>query len=291
MKLLRHGRRGQERPGLLDRDGTFRDLGDLLPDIHPGLLAPAALRALKAIEPRQLPPVPTGARLGPPLSGIGKYIAVGLNYHGHAAETGNPVPTQPVLFPKWISCISGPNDDIPYPHSACKLDWEAEIGIVIGSQARNVDEQDALAHVAGYCLANDVSDRYFQKEGGAGQWGKGKGFDGFGPIGPYLVTADEIPNPQDVDLWLEVNGETMQRSNTSDMIFSFARLISECSRFMTLEPGDLIITGTPSGVGLGMKPPRFLQPGDIVTLGASGLGTQQQRVVAAQKASRDPEAS
>lgn len=190
-----------------------------------------------------------------------------------------PVPEQPVLFPKWTSCLSGPDDDVVVPHERCKLDWEVELGIVIGATARHVSEERALDCVAGYCVANDVSDRHYQFEGGAGQWGKGKGFDTFGPVGPYLVTADEVPDPQALGLWLKVNGETMQESNTSDMVFSCAHLVSHCSRFMTLEPGDLIITGTPQGVGLGMKPPRFLRAGDVVTLGIAGLGTQTQRVV------------
>ncbi len=286
MKLLRFGQPGHERPAILDADGIGRDLGDLLPDLHPRLLAPATLRALRAIDPVRLPRIPDGTRIGPPVADIGKFIAIGLNYHAHAAETGNPAPTQPVVFAKWTSCIGGPDDDIVYPHPSCKLDWEVELGIVIGSQARHVAEEDALAHVAGYCLANDVSDRHYQREGGAGQWGKGKGFDSFGPIGPWLITTDEVPDPQNLDLWLAVNGETVQRSSTSDMIFSCARLVSECSRFMTLEPGDLIITGTPPGVGLGMKPPRFLQPGDVVTLGATSLGMQRQTVVPAGAASR-----
>ena len=209
-----------------------------------------------------------------------KFIAVGLNYRAHAAEGGMPVPDQPVLFPKWTSCLSGPDDDIVVPHERCKLDWEVELGIVIGTTARDVPEARALEHVAGYCVSNDVSDRHFQFEGGGGQWGKGKGFDTFGPVGPWLVTVDEVPDPQKLDLWLKVNGETMQHSSTADMVFDCAQLVSHCSRFMTLEPGDLIITGTPQGVGLGMKPPRFLQAGDVVTLGITGLGTQTQRVVA-----------
>jgi 2-keto-4-pentenoate hydratase/2-oxohepta-3-ene-1,7-dioic acid hydratase in catechol pathway len=268
---------------MLDDEGRIRDLGDLIPDIDPERLRPAALHALRAIDPRHLPLVDSGTRLGTPWRGMGQFIAVGLNYRAHAAETKSPIPDQPVLFAKWLSCLSGPDDDIIYPHDACMLDWEVELGIVIGSTARRVSEPDALKHVAGYCLSNDVSDRYFQKNGGAGQWGKGKGFESFGPVGPYLVTAEEIPDVQNLDLWLSVNGVQMQRSNTSDMIFSCAKIVSHCSLFMTLEPGDLIITGTPQGVGWGMNPPVFLKPGDLVRLGIDGLGTQTQRVVAASR--------
>ena len=280
MKLLRYGDRGQERPGLLDRQGRIRDLSALLRDLTPAQLERDALAALRALDPDALPLVDGPVRLGTPWSGLRKFIAVGLNYRAHAAEGGVPVPDQPVLFPKWTSCLNGPDDDIVIPHARCKLDWEVELGIVIGATARNVAEGEALQHVAGYCVANDVSDRHFQFEGGAGQWGKGKGFDTFGPIGPWLVTADEVPDPQALELWLTVNGETMQKSNTADMIFSCAHIVSHCSRFMTLEPGDLIITGTPQGVGLGMKPPRFLRAGDVVSLGIAGLGQQTQRVVA-----------
>lgn len=279
MKLLRYGPRGQERPGLLDAEGGVRDLSGLLRDIDPATLGRDTLAALRAIDPRRLPLVSDPVRFGVPWTGVGKFIAVGLNYRAHAAEGGMPVPEQPVLFPKWQSCLSGADDDVVIPHDGCKLDWEVELGIVIGATARDVPEERALHHVAGYCVANDVSDRHFQFEGGAGQWGKGKGFDTFGPVGPWLVTADEVPDPQALDLWLTVNGEAMQKSNTSDMVFGCAHLVSHCSRFMTLEPGDLIITGTPQGVGLGMKPPRFLREGDVVSLGIAGLGTQTQRIV------------
>jgi 2-keto-4-pentenoate hydratase/2-oxohepta-3-ene-1,7-dioic acid hydratase in catechol pathway len=280
MKLLRYGPRGQERPGLLDAQGKIRDLSGLLDDIDAGTLRPAALAALRGLDPAALPIVPAPVRLGVPWSGVGKFIAVGLNYRAHAAEGGMPVPTQPVLFPKWQSCLGGPDDDIVMPHDACKLDWEVELGIVIGATARGVPKERALDHVAGYCLSNDVSDRHFQFEGGGGQWGKGKGFDTFGPVGPWLVTADEVGDPQALDLWLTVNGQTMQKSNTADMVFDCATIVSHCSQFMTLEPGDLIITGTPQGVGLGMKPPRYLAVGDVVSLGITGLGTQTQKVVA-----------
>lgn len=280
MKLLRYGQPGEERPGALDADGNIRALHALLPDIDARTLNPATLAALKAIDLNALPIVEQPVRLGAPWAGMRKFIAIGLNYRAHAAEGGMPVPDQPILFPKWTSCVGGPDDPIVVPHKDCKLDWEVELGIVVGQTARKVSQADALQYVAGYCVANDVSDRHFQFEGGAGQWGKGKGFDTFGPIGPWLVTSDEVPNPQALELWLSVNDEEMQRSNTADMIFSCAELVSHCSQFMTLEPGDLIITGTPAGVGMGMQPPRFLKPGDTVTLGVTGLGVQTQRVVA-----------
>jgi 2-keto-4-pentenoate hydratase/2-oxohepta-3-ene-1,7-dioic acid hydratase in catechol pathway len=280
MKLLRHGAPGQESPGMLDAQGNIRDLSALLRDIDATTLARGTLAALRALDPQALPLVPGPVRLGVPWNGVGKFVAVGLNYRAHAAEGGMPVPEQPVLFPKWQSCLNGPDDDVVIPYQGCKLDWEVELGIVIGATARDVPEESALDHVAGYCVANDVSDRHYQFEGGGGQWGKGKGFDTFGPVGPYLVTADEVPDPQALDLWLSVNGETMQKSNTADMVFGCATLVSHCSRFMTLEPGDLIITGTPQGVGLGMKPPRFLRAGDVVSLGITGLGTQTQRIAA-----------
>jgi 2-keto-4-pentenoate hydratase/2-oxohepta-3-ene-1,7-dioic acid hydratase in catechol pathway len=283
MKLLRYGAPGQERPGLLDSKGKIRDLSVLLRDIDATTLDRSTLAALRALDPEALPLVNAPVRLAVPWTGMKKFVAVGLNYRAHAAEGGMPVPEQPVLFPKWSSCLSGPDDDVVIPYDGCKLDWEVELGIVIGATARNVSEQAALDHVAGYCVANDVSDRHYQFEGGGGQWGKGKGFDTFGPVGPYLVTADEVPDPQALDLWLKVNGETMQNSNTADMVFNCAHLVSHCSRFMTLEPGDLIITGTPQGVGLGMKPPRFLRAGDIVSLGIAGLGQQTQRIVATEK--------
>lgn len=279
MKLLRYGPRGQERPGLLDEEGRVRDLSGVLADIDASTLAPQRLAALRALDARRLPLVAEPVRYGVPWTGVRKFIAVGLNYCAHAAESGMPLPEQPVLFPKWTSCLSGADDDIAWPHAQCQLDWEVELGIVIGTQARYIPEAQALRHVAGYCLANDVSDRHFQLHGGAGQWGKGKGFDGFGPVGPWLVTADEVLDPQALELWLTVNGQTMQRSSTTDMVFGCAALVSHCSRFMTLEPGDLIITGTPQGVGLGQKPPRFLQPGDVVQLGITGLGTQTQRIL------------
>ncbi|WP_397532959.1 fumarylacetoacetate hydrolase family protein [Roseateles sp.] len=281
MKLLRHGPPGQEKPGLLDANGQVRDLAGLLDDITPRSLSPVALQVLRAIDPLQLPLVAGQPRLGVPWSGIGKFVAIGLNYHEHAREAGMAAPAEPVMFTKWTSCLNGPDDNIVYPREGSKVDWEVELGIVIGSQARDVSEAQALSHVAGYVLANDISERAFQTERSGGQWSKGKGFDTFGPVGPWLVTADEIGDPQQLDLWLDVNGQPRQRGNTRDMIFSCAQLVSYCSRVMTLEPGDLIITGTPPGVGLGLKPPQFLKPGDVMTLGISGLGQQRQQVMEA----------
>jgi len=280
MKLVRYGPKGQERPGILDADGAIRDLSDLLDDFAPRALGPGALQILQAIDVTRLPVVAGPQRFGMPWSGVGKIVAIGLNYHAHAIEANLPVPTEPVMFAKWTSCLNGPNDDVIEPIAATKLDWEVELGIVIGSTAADVSEGDALDYVAGYCVANDVTDRAFQMERSGGQWSKGKGFDTFGPVGPYLVTTDEIPDPQTLALWLDVNGERMQSGHTSDMIFSCAHLVSYCSRVMTLEPGDLIVTGTPAGVGMGMRPPRFLQAGDIMTLGIAQLGEQTQRLVA-----------
>ncbi|WBY03975.1 fumarylacetoacetate hydrolase family protein [Ramlibacter tataouinensis] len=280
MKLLRYGPIGHERPGLLDGEGRIRDLSGHVADITPEVLCPESLARLRRIDLGGLPLVPDTVRIGPPLSRVGKFLAIGLNYRKHAIESGMPIPEQPVLFPKWTSCISGPDDDVTIPYAGCQLDWEVELCIVIGSRAQRVSVADAPRHIAGYCLSNDVSDRNYQFNGGAGQWGKGKGFDGFGPIGPCLVTSDEVGDPQALDLWLKVNDELVQNASTSDMIFGCAEIVSHCSRFMTLEPGDLIITGTPSGVGMGMKPPRYLQAGDVVTLGISGLGSQRQRIKA-----------
>jgi len=278
MKLLRFGPAGEEKPGVLDPQGGIRDLSALIPDITPDLLGPQALEALRAIDSMRLPLIDGDTRIGVPVDGVRKFIGIGLNYHDHAAESGLEAPKAPVLFPKWSSCLSGANDPIVPPPDAERLDWEAELAVVIGREARNVGEDEALAYVAGYCIANDVSERKYQFEGGGGQWGKGKGFDTFGPVGPYLVTADEIPDPQGLRLWLTVNGETMQEGNTAQMIFSCAQLVSHCSRVMTLEPGDIISTGTPAGVGMGMKPPRYLRSGDVVELGIAGLGRQRQVV-------------
>jgi len=281
MKLLRHGNPGSEKPGLLDTEGRIRDLSAHLADLDAAALVPASLDALRRLDPSTLPEVPATTRLGPPIDRVGKFVAIGLNYHDHARESGMPIPEEPVLFPKWSSCLSGPTDPIVPPPDFCKLDWEVELAMVIGSRARNVGEADALQYLAGYCVANDVSERHYQLARSGGQWGKGKGFDTFGPLGPWLVTADEVPDPQDLHLWLKVNGEPMQDGSTREMIFSCAFLVSYCSRLMTLEPGDVIITGTPPGVGMGMKPPRFLQIGDVVELGIDGLGQQRQEVRAA----------
>lgn len=279
MKLLRYGPVGHEKPGLLDNNGNIRDLSALLPDLGPAQISPAALAALRALDISKLPVVEGNPRLGAPVTGTAKFIAIGLNYHDHAEESGQPIPREPVVFNKWSSCICGPNDDIVQPPESTMLDWEVELGIVIGTQARRVGEADALAHVAGYCVVNDVSERHFQLKRDGGQWDKGKGFDSFGPVGPWLVTADEVGDPQALAVWLKVNGEQKQNGNTNRMIYSCAKLVSYCSHLMTLEPGDIITTGTPAGVGLGFKPPQFLRPGDVVELGIALLGTQRQRVV------------
>lgn len=280
MKLLRYGPVGKEKPGLIDAHGFIRDLSGLIDDITPAMLAPASLAALAAIDPLRLPEVEGQPRLGVPWNGTPKYVAIGLNYHDHAVESNMPVPAEPVIFPKWTSCLCGPNDDIIHPPESTQMDWEVELGIVIGSRARQVSEADALDYVAGYVLANDVSARDWQLQRSGGQWGKGKGFDTFGPVGPWLVTKDEVPDPQNLELWLDVNGQRKQTGTTRLMIFSCAQLVAYLSRIMTLEPGDLIITGTPPGVGMGMKPPQFLKVGDVVELGITGLGSQHQRIVA-----------
>lgn len=286
MKLVRYGQPGQEKPGILDADGAIRDLSALIDDFGPRTLSPAARQVLQAIDVSKLPLVPGPQRYGMPWTGVGKIVAIGLNYHKHALEANLPVPGEPVMFTKWTSSLNGPNDDVIEPIDATKLDWEVELGIVIGSKASDVSESEALDYVAGYCIANDVTDRAFQMERSGGQWSKGKGFDTFGPVGPYLVTTDDIPDPQTLALWLDVNGERMQSGHTADMIFSCAQLVSYCSRMMTLQPGDLIITGTPAGVGMGMQPPRYLQTGDVMTLGIDGLGEQRQKLVAREKIAR-----
>jgi 2-keto-4-pentenoate hydratase/2-oxohepta-3-ene-1,7-dioic acid hydratase in catechol pathway len=280
MKLARFGTKGRERPALIDADGRLRDISDVVEDFNPTTLSATGLNALRRLDPEDFPRVPARARIGIPLTGISKYVAIGLNYRDHARETGSPIPDEPVVFLKAINCINGPNDAIVQPPESTKLDWEVELGIVIGRRASHVARADALKHVLGYCVLNDVSERAFQKDRGGGQWTKGKGCDSFGPIGPWLVTRDEVPDPQNLRLWLEVNGERMQDSSTAEMIFGVAELVSYLSRFMTLMPGDVIATGTPPGVGLGQKPPRFLMPGDALRLGIDGLGVQQQRVVA-----------
>ena len=279
MKLLRYGPPGQEKPGLVDRDGRIRDLSGKIKDVTPDVLAPGKLEELARIDPNSLPLVDGKPRLGPCVAGVPKLVCVGLNYADHAAESGMPIPKEPVLFMKATTAISGPNDDVMLPKGSEKGDWEVELGIVIGTKAQYVSVHDAMKHVAGYCIVNDVSEREFQLERG-GQWVKGKSSDTFAPIGPWMVTKDEIPDPQALDLFCEVNGKRMQNGNTRTMIFPVEHLVSYISHFITLLPGDVIPTGTPPGVGLGMKPnPVFLKPGDTMRLGISGLGEQQQRVV------------
>ncbi len=274
MKLVRHGLAGSERAGLIDAQGVLRDLSMLLPDIGPAQLGPRTLSALAAIDAARLPAVEPGTRLACPVAGIGKIVCVGLNYADHAAEAGLPLPAEPVLFMKATSALSGPHDPVHIPPGALKTDWEVELGVVIGTRMRQVAPADALAHVAGYVLANDVSERSFQLERG-GQWDKGKGCDSFAPVGPWLVTTDELADPHGIALWLDVNGERMQDGNTRNFIFDLPTVLAYISQFMTLEPGDLVLTGTPAGVGLGQKPqPRFLRPGDVMRLGATGLGEQ-----------------
>jgi 2-keto-4-pentenoate hydratase/2-oxohepta-3-ene-1,7-dioic acid hydratase in catechol pathway len=280
MKLIRYGAVGAEQPGLLDDKGRIRALSSVIGDFTAESLAPAKLREIAKVSPDTLPIVPGTPRLGTPYRGVGKFIAVGLNFSDHAAESGLAVPTEPVIFSKTTSCIVGPNDDIMLPRDSEKTDWEVELGVVIGRTARYVSEQEALEHVAGYCVVNDVSERAYQLERG-GTWDKGKGCDTFGPIGPYLVTADEVGDPQLLDMWLDVNGKRMQTGSTRTMIFPVRTLVSYISHFMTLNPGDLITTGTPPGVGMGRKPvPIYLKAGDVVELGISKLGAQRQGVVA-----------
>lgn len=279
MKLLRHGPVGAEKPGAVDADGHLRDLSLLVPDFTPEWLSPKKLDALSTIDLKRMPLVPAGARLGTPVAGVRQFVAIGLNYRQHAEEAGHEIPKEPVVFTKALTSLAGPNDEVELPEGSEAGDWEIELGFVIGTLAKKVSVADALMHVAGYCLANDVSERDWQIKRN-GQWGKGKSFDGFGPIGPWLVTSDELPDPQGIPLELAVNGEIRQKSNTADMIFPVAEIVSYLSQFMTLLPGDVVITGTPQGVGLGMKPkPQFLRRGDIMTLSAGVLGTQRQRVV------------
>jgi len=278
MKLVRYGNPGREKPGLIDDDGKLRDLSGVVPDIGPAQLSSAALARIRKANPAKLPLVRGTPRMGCPIAQVGKFIAIGLNYSDHAAESNMPIPKEPIVFMKATSCIQGPDDDVMLPKGSVKTDWEVELGIVIGTTARYVSRKDALSYVAGYCVVNDVSEREYQLERGS-QWDKGKGCDTFGPIGPWLVTTDEIPNPQRLGMWLDVDGQRMQTGNTKTMIFGAAELVSYCSKFMTLLPGDVITTGTPPGVGLGMKPPRYLKKGEVMTLGIDGLGEQRQRVV------------
>ena len=280
MKLCRFGPPGKERPGLLDTNGRIRDLSAHVTDIDAAVLAPAALAELSKLDVSGLPVVEEGVRYGVPVAQVRKFIAIGLNYRDHAEESGMTIPTEPIIFHKAISCLSGPNDDIVQPPHSTKLDWELELGVVIGTEAKYVSEANALDYVAGYCLVNDVSERAFQMQ--SSQWDKGKGCDTFGPIGPWLVTRDEVADPQNLDMWLDVNGERRQTGNSKTMIFSVAQIVSYCSRYMTLHPGDVICTGTPPGVGMGMKPePQWLHPGDHIHLWIDGLGEQRQKVVPA----------
>jgi len=278
MKLMRYGAKGAERPGLVDAQGRVRALSGVVADIGADTLSPAGLAKLRAIDPASLPLVEKPGRIAPPWSWCGKFLCIGLNYADHAAEAGMALPKEPILFMKPISARVGPDDAVVLPQGSVKGDWEVELGVVIGTRARYVSEADALKHVAGYCVVNDVSEREFQLERG-GQWDKGKGCDTFGPVGPWLVTTDEIPDPQALPMWCEVNGKRMQNGNTRTMIFGVKQLVSYLSRFMTLEPGDLIATGTPPGVGMGVKPqPQFLKPGDTMRVGIEGLGVQKQAV-------------
>ena len=279
MKLGRFGPAGAEKPGLLDPAGVLRDLSTYIPDIGPDALAPKALARLAALPPGSLPEVSGDTRYGPPVAGTRQFIAIGLNYSDHAAESGMPVPTEPIVFTKGVSCIQGPDDDVHKPRQSTKMDWEVELGIVIGSTARYVDKDRALDYVAGYVVVDDLSERNFQLERG-GTWDKGKGCETFGPIGPWLVTKDDISDVQTLGMWLDVNGKRMQTGNTKTMIFDCATLVSYVSEFMVLLPGDIITTGTPPGVGMGMSPPMFLKEGDIIELGIDKLGTQRHRVVA-----------
>ncbi len=278
MKLCRYGKDGHEKPGIIDAQGKLHDMSKVVATLDAETLSPRNLARIAKIKPETLPIVTGNPRMGVPYTGISKYVAIGLNYSDHAAEAGMAVPTEPIIFMKATTSICGPNDDTVMPRNATKLDWECELAIVIGTKAQYVSEEDSLNYVAGYCVANDVSERAFQLQ--SSQWDKGKGCDTFGPIGPWLVTTDEITDPQNLDMWLDVNGQRMQAGNTRTMIFGVRKLISYCSHYMTLLPGDVICTGTPPGVGLGKKPnPVFLNVGDVVTLGIQGLGQQQQKIV------------
>ncbi len=278
MKLLRHGLAGAEKPGLMHTDGTVRDLSGIVPDIGGDVLSDAGLARLRGVDAGGLPVVDAGTRLGACVAGVGKFICIGLNFSDHAAETGASVPPEPIIFMKATSAICGPDDDVLIPRGSEKMDWEVELAVIIGTKAKYVAQAEALNHVAGYAVTNDVSERGFQMER-QGQWTKGKSCDTFGPLGPWLVTRDAVPDPQDLGMWLTVNGEKVQDGSTCTMVFGVAHLVSYLSQFMTLHPGDVISTGTPPGVGLGMKPPRYLNPGDVVELGIAGLGQQRQRHV------------
>lgn len=279
MKLLRYGNAGQERPGILDSNGKVRDLGSVVPDINGAALSEESLKKIAQVDINSLPLVDEPVRFGPCVNGVGKFICIGLNYADHAAESGVAVPAEPVVFMKATSAITGPNDNVIKPRNSIKLDWEVELGIIIGKHASYVSEADALDHIAGYCVINDVSERNFQLERPGGQWDKGKGCDSFGPIGPYLVTKDEVADPLNLNLWLTVNGKTFQNGSTDQMVFGPQFLVHYLSQFMSLQPGDVISTGTPPGVGLGQKPPLYLNEGDVMELGIEGMGVQKQVVV------------
>jgi 2-keto-4-pentenoate hydratase/2-oxohepta-3-ene-1,7-dioic acid hydratase in catechol pathway len=280
MKLLRYGQPGKEIPGILDNAGQIRELSSVVHDLSGDALSDESLKRIAAVDPSSLPLVTGTPRIGPCVSRVGKFICIGLNYSDHAAESGMKVPTEPVVFMKATSAVTGPNDNVIIPRNSVKTDWEVELGVVIGTEAKYVSEADALNHVAGYCVVNDLSERTFQLEG-TGQWVKGKSADSFGPIGPWLVTRDEVPDPQNLSMWLKVNGHQFQNGTTKTMVFGVAFVISFLTRFMSLQPGDIISTGTPPGVGMGQKPPKYLQPGDKIQLSVQGLGEQNQTVIAA----------
>src|SRR6202048_3953777 len=280
MKLVRYGAIGQEKPGLIDKSGQLRDLSEHVKDLNGEAYSPASLAKLAALDPAKLPAVSGTPRIGAPVTGISKFVAIGLNYIDHAKETGNPIPAEPIFFLKANTALSGPNDPVEKPRGSTKLDWEVEIAAIIGTRAKYVSEADALKHVAGYCVCNDVSERNFQIER-LGQWTKGKSHDTFGPLGPWLVTPDELADVHKLKMWLDVNGQRCQTGSTATMIFNVPKIVSYVSELMTLMPGDIITTGPPPGVGLGMKPPKFLNVGDVMTLGIEGLGEQKQTVVAA----------
>jgi len=278
MKLLRYGPKGKEKPGLLDSEGRIRDLSSLIDDVTGETISPKSLTRIRKAKPESLPLVRGKPRIGACIANPQKFIAIGLNYSDHAAESGLQVPPEPVVFTKQVSCLSGPFDDVTIPPKSKKSDWEVELGVIIGTKAKNIAKRDALKHVAGYCTINDLSEREFQAER-AGQWTKGKSYDTFGPVGPWLVTADEIANPQKLGMWLDLNGKRVQNGSTATMVFGVAHIVAYLSQFFTLLPGDIITTGTPPGVGMGMKPQRFLKLGDVMRLGIDGLGEQEQKVV------------
>jgi 2-keto-4-pentenoate hydratase/2-oxohepta-3-ene-1,7-dioic acid hydratase in catechol pathway len=278
MKLLRYGPKGKEKPGLLDGQGKIRDLSRIVADITGDTIGPKSLAKLRKIKPVSLPLVRGNPRIGACIANPQKFIAIGLNYSDHAAESGLQVPPEPVVFTKQVSCVSGPFDDVTLPPKSKKSDWEVELGVIIGTRAKNISKKQAADHIAGYCTVNDLSEREFQAER-AGQWTKGKSYDTFGPVGPWLVTADEVSDPQKLDMWLEVNGKRVQNGSTATMVFDVYHIVAYLSQFFTLMPGDIITTGTPPGVGMGMKPPRFLKPGDRMRLEIAGLGVQEQKVV------------